>query len=105
MCAEGRGLVIGPLFARDPPRRDTLAPFFLKVVTLDPVKIGIVPNRVSPMEAPCRTRGGGSKKGGGKNRGKDGGKNNAPKFEGYCGTCGRWGHKSADCWQKQQKDI
>eukprot|EP00971_Amphidinium_carterae_P058123 1149510-Amphidinium_carterae.1 len=46
-------------------------------------------------------------------QGKDkGGSKQAPtqKFQGYCGTCGKFGHKSKDCWnnkstQSGQKEL
>ena len=36
----------------------------------------------------------GKDKGKGKHKGKPG---SSPKFEGYCGHCGKWGHKQKDC--------
>ena len=36
-------------------------------------------------------------KGKGKHKGKH---ENSPKFEGYCGHCGKWGHKQKDCRYK-----
>ena len=39
----------------------------------------------------------GKDKGKGKHRGKH---ESSPKFEGYCGHCGKWGHKQKDCRYK-----
>eukprot|EP00971_Amphidinium_carterae_P153460 3042423-Amphidinium_carterae.1 len=38
----------------------------------------------------------GKEKGAGKSKGKE--KEKEKPFQGYCGTCGRWGHKSAACY-------
>ena len=41
------------------------------------------------------------KKGKDKGKGKHKGKHeSSPKFEGYCGHCGKWGHKQKDCRYK-----
>ena len=41
------------------------------------------------------------KKGKDKGKGKHKGKyESSPKFEGYCGHCGKWGHKQKDCRYK-----
>ena len=41
------------------------------------------------------------KKGKDKSKGKHKGKHeSSPKFEGYCGHCGKWGHKQKDCRYK-----
>ena len=41
------------------------------------------------------------KKGKDKGKGKQKGKHeSSPKFEGYCGHCGKWGHKQNDCRYK-----
>ena len=36
----------------------------------------------------------------GKDKGKGKHKGGSPKFEGYCGHCGKWGHKQKDCRYK-----
>ena len=42
-----------------------------------------------------------SKKGKDKGKGKHKGKHeSSPKFEGFCGHCGKWGHKQKDCRYK-----
>ena len=51
-----------------------------------------------------KDKGHGKEKGHGKDKGKDKGvkgkeKSSRPeKFEGYCGKCGKWGHKQSACW-------
>ena len=39
------------------------------------------------------------KKGKGKGQGKDEKPAANSSFQGYCRTCGRWGHKASECWQ------
>ena len=43
-----------------------------------------------------------------KGPGKDAGKgqqHHQQKFEGWCNTCGKWGHKSKDCWHSNQRHV
>jgi hypothetical protein len=74
-----------------------------------------------PMDIDAMGKGGKGKKGGKAGKGKKGGKAEATKgkdhkgkgkqaqkgkgpstardkFEGYCGNCGIWGHRQAECW-------
>ena len=30
---------------------------------------------------------------------------NHDKFDGYCGSCGKWGHKQKDCWNKKSHQV
>ena len=49
-----------------------------------------------------------SAKGEGKGKGSGTGKSNAThakKFEGICDNCGKYGHKKAECWSKQQSNT
>ena len=39
------------------------------------------------------------KKGKGKGQGKDEKPAANSSFQGYCRTCGKWGHKTSECWQ------
>ena len=41
---------------------------------------------------------------GGKGKGKSGGKAPNSYFEGYCGFCGKWGHKKADCRNRLRQE-
>ena len=50
-------------------------------------------------------KGKGKEKGKGKadGKGKDKGKEaKTPRFEGYCRSCGKWGHRASDCWAKAE---
>ena len=38
----------------------------------------------------------------GKGKGSGQGKSNVTRFEGTCNNCGKYGHKQAECWSKQQ---
>ena len=43
------------------------------------------------------------KKGKAEGNGKDKGKEaKTPRFEGYCRSCGKWGHRASDCWAKAE---
>ena len=40
----------------------------------------------------------------GKSKGKGKGKK-GEKFEGWCNSCGTWGHKAANCWHGKEKQV
>ena len=76
-----------------------------------PMEIGSLEKRLAALERKGKDKGGKIGKGkdskgkdtGGTGKGKTDGKGKdkkgkPEKFEGYCGICGKWGHKQKDCW-------
>ena len=45
------------------------------------------------------------KKGKGKRQGKDEKPAHNSNFQGYCRSCGQWGHKASECWQRNVQAV